>query len=175
MTTLSKALSQIGILVLLVGASAALAQGGGPAGGQQGAQQQIGQQQMAQQQMAQQQQLAQMDQTMQRLHQLEQQATQLSQGIAQRAGQAAAGQRGIQDQSMSQLCDSVASLARDMTATMDRVHQSLRDPALLRDPDLQRDMDRLRLNVEEMVGPLEESLKIMSRMQDRLHQPGTGN
>ena len=130
---------------------------------------------MSQQQMSQQQQLAQMEQTMQRLHQLEQQAGQLSRSMAQRAGHEGAGQLGARDQSMSRLCDSVATLAGDMTKTMDRIHQNLRDPTLLQDRDMQKDMDRLRLHVEDMAVPLEDALKTMERIQDRLHQPGSGN
>ncbi len=146
-------------------------------------------QQLSQQQMAAQQQMAQIDRTMQRLHQLEQQATTLAQTHAQRASQAAAGQNGAGlngaglngaglngagDQAMQQLCDSMANLAGDMTKTMDRIHQNLQDPALVQDKDMLKDMDRMRLHIEDMAGPLEDALNAMDRMQDRLHQPGSG-
>ena len=172
------------VVATLAAAAPAVAQSGGQTAGQQGVHQQqmaqqASQQQMAQQasqqQMLQQQQVAQMDQTMQRLHRLEQQAGELSRSMAQRAGQAGAGELGARDQSMSRLCDSVATLAGDMTQTMDRIHQNLRDPALLQDREMQKDMDRLRLHVEDMAAPLEDALTTMNRIQDRLHQPGTGN
>ncbi len=170
-----KALPLVTIAAAVLVAFPAIGQGGGQTAGRQGASQQQMTQQMTQQQAAaQQQQLAQMDQTMQRLHQLEQQASKLAQNMAQRAGQARAGQNGAGDQAMRQLCDSVANLAGDMTKTMDRIHQSLRDPALVQDRDRLRDMDRLRLHVEDMAGPLEDALKTMDRMQARLHKPGSG-
>ena len=157
-------------------AAPALAQRAGQMAGQGGAnQQQMGQQQAAQQQMAQQQmsqqQLAKMDQTMQRLHQIEKQANQLSQNMARQAGPSGQGQMGIRDQNMKQLCDSVATLARDMTQTMDRIHLQLRDPDMAQDRDMLRDMDRLRLHVEDMVGPMEDALKSMEQIQQRLHMP----
>ncbi len=163
------------VVATLAAAAPAVAQSGGQTAGQQGVHQQQMAQQASQQQMLQQQQVAQMDQTMQRLHRLEQQAGELSRSMAQRAGQAGAGELGARDQSMSRLCDSVATLAGDMTQTMDRIHQNLRDPALLQDREMQKDMDRLRLHVEDMAAPLEDALTTMNRIQDRLHQPGTGN
>jgi hypothetical protein len=170
MTLKIKAFPLVALTIAVVAAAPAVAQGGGQMAAQQGA----GQQQMGQQ-MAQQQQLAQMDQSMQRLHQLEQQATDLAQNMAQRAGQAGAGPLGPGDQAMQQLCDSVANLAGGMAKAMDRIHQNLRDPALVQDQDMLRDMDRLRLHVEDMAGPLEDALQTMTRMQDRLHQPGSGS
>lgn len=137
--------------------------------------QQVGQQATQQQQMARQQMMMQMEQTMQRLHRLEQQAGLLAQNMKQRASQGAGGQFATRDRAMLQLCDSVSDLSRGMLQTMDRIQQHLNDPALAGDRDMQRDMDRLRLHVEEMTGPLEEAIQDMDRIQDRLHKPDDGS
>ncbi|MDY7093008.1 MAG: hypothetical protein SX243_08560 [Acidobacteriota bacterium] len=188
----------VSVLSLLLVVGTVAAQGGAARGGAdpQGAQQQMNQQQAAQQQAAQQQaaqhmnqrQMERMTQALERVQRLEQRANRMMEQMAgtgkpaaggqSMGGQAMGGQMagmGDRDRQMMQLCDSVATLAGDMTRAMDRIHQNLQDPDFARDRDMQRDMDRLREHIEDMTGPLEDALQTMDRMRDRLHKPDAGS
>jgi hypothetical protein len=164
-----------GVAVAFFAASAfgaAQQQHGGQQGGtgqQQGQRQQpraqAPQQTSQQQESMARQQAQHMEQMQQRLHQLEQRAERLAGGFG------AQQQLGTRERSMLQLSDALRETTRSMRRSMDQLHLNLRDPDLIRDRDMQRDMERLHDRVGRMADQMDESLAIMERLRDRLHQP----
>lgn len=164
-------------LILACAASATMVHAQAGAGAQQ---RQKGQQQAqkAQQQAQQAQQQAQQQQQQQRLRQLEQ-ALQKTERIRDRLHQ--------MDQDMTRDMDRIRDqnrlrehqAVRDMGRALGQVADNLRGATLqlrnqereqlrLQDPEMQREMERLRQHVQNMGTQLEDGLKIMERLQQRL-------
>jgi len=111
-----------------------------------------------------------MDQTRDRLHQIEGQADALAKQFKKQVGKNG-GSNGL-NQQLCDLSGSVRDTARQASRTMDRIHQFANDPALQGDAATQRDMDRLRDHSRLMADQLEQSLQVMKQMQNRM---GDGN
>jgi hypothetical protein len=109
--------------------------------------------------------LNQLDRDRDRLHLLEQRAGRLAGGFG------SGPQLGDRDRSMQRLSESLRATTREMVQSMDHLRQSLQDPALAQDPTARRDMERLHERLGKMGDQMEESLRIMERLQQRLHRP----
>ncbi len=69
---------------------------------------------------------------------------------------------------LQQLCDAVGVQARETKRTLDQLHLMLQDRTMQQDRDMQQDMDRLRLHTDQMGDGMQEMLKTIERIQNRL-------
>jgi hypothetical protein len=166
------------LLVLAVApASVAMAQAGKPPVQPQGQQRpgQAAQRPQAPQTQQQQQQhqrmMTQMQETMQRVTQLQQRAHQLSQTAQQRVQGRA--QVTEQERLMQRTCEALDQHAQQLRMLGDRAQDMIRSRDFQRDQEMQRDMDRLRQHLNTMANELDGSLKLMERLQQRVHAPAT--
>jgi hypothetical protein len=98
--------------------------------------------------------------------------------IASRAGQLsqqfAEQQSRLRDQDrdrvrlVQQMCDSLQATAQETRRSMDRVHRMMQDRTLTRDEAMMRDVDRLREHLRTSGDNLQETLRTLERIQDRL-------
>jgi flagellar biosynthesis GTPase FlhF len=138
------------------------------AASQRGAQQQgRGQAQQQQQQQLQQQRLQQLEQSLQqtewcaKLHQMDQDMARQMERIREV-------ERFRDHQRIRDMGKSLAQMAQELHGATLQLRDRERDQQRIRDQELERDMERLRQHVQDMSGRLEEGLKIMERLQQRL-------
>lgn len=143
--------------------------------------------QQAQQQQLQrmQEQVQRLDETMRRMTQVQQRAQEMEQLMLQdmehvRHQEALQAQEGIrlQTQERLQQQEQVRLMARSMATAADGMSQamlSLREMVQTRasswDRDMEQQMERLRLNMQETCTQMEDGLRIMEHLRDRLSQP----
>ena len=126
-------------------------------------------QQIQQQQQQHQQMMTQMQQTVQRMTQLQQRAHQLAQNAQQHVQTRT--QATEQERLMLRTCEALDQQAQQLRTFGDRTQDMIRSRDFQRDRDMQRDMDRLREHLNTMATELDGSLKLMERLQQRLHVP----
>ncbi len=63
-------------------------------------------------------------------------------------------------------------MAQDMNRLMEHSRSMIQDQQFLRDREMQRDMERLHEHMNGMADQMENTLRVMERLQQRLHQPG---
>ena len=135
----------------------------------------MGQQRMAQQVPAQQMQQMQrmqeqarlLGETMQRMQRIQTQAHEMEQLMIrdmERLRQQSQLQERVRD-----MTHAYSNAAREMNQSMERVRDMLGDPGSNWGPDMEREMLRLREHMDDMAGRMEDGLKIMDRIRDRLH------
>lgn len=113
-----------------------------------------------------QQQMQDMAQRMSRIHD---RAHQLSQSMQQQMQQNQA-QQGEHQRLMLRTCQATEETARQMREMAERAREMQQSREFQGDRDMQRDMDRLRQHMDTMAGDMENTLRIMERMQERLRQ-----
>ncbi|MCA9736776.1 MAG: hypothetical protein R3E98_16905 [Gemmatimonadota bacterium] len=145
----------------------------------------MGQQRMAQQVPAQQMQQMQrmqeqarlLGETMQRMQRIQTQAHEMEQ-LMIRDMERLRQQSQLQERDLLRLREqervrdmthAYSNAAREMNQSMERVRDMLGDPGSNWGPDMEREMLRLREHMDDMAGRMEDGLKIMDRIRDRLH------
>ena len=76
-----------------------------------------------------------------------------------------------QERLMLRTCEAFEQQAQQLRQLGDRTQDMIRSREFQRDRDTQRDMDRLRQHLNTMATELDGSLKLMERLQQRLHVP----
>jgi hypothetical protein len=69
------------------------------------------------------------------------------------------------------MAHSMANAAGEMHQAMERFRDLARDNQTLWNQEMERDMERLREHMDQTCLQMEEGLKIMDRLRDRLHKP----
>ena len=147
---------------------------------------QISPAQQAQQQQLQrmQEQVQRLDQTIQRMTQIQQRAQEMEQLMLQdmerlRQQQVAHQQEGIQLQQEQRLRqqEQVRTMAQSMASAAGEMNQAMLSLRAMTqsqngpwDGDMEQQMERLRLTMQETCNQMEEGLRIMERLRDRLSQ-----
>ena len=155
--------------LMVAAASVTMAQAGNPPVQRPGQQRPTQQPQSPQQIQQHQQMMTQMQETMQRVTQLQQRAHQLAQNAQQHVQTRA--QVSEQERLMLRTCEAFEQQAQQLRQLGDRTQDMIRSREFQRDRDTQRDMDRLRQHLNTMATELDGSLKLMERLQQRLHVP----
>jgi len=136
--------------------------------GQQQAQkaQQQGQQQAQQQQ--QQQRLRQLDLALQRTERIRDRLHQMDQELTRDMDRIRDQDRLREHQAVRDMGRTLGQVADNLRGATLQLRDRERDQLQLRDQEMQRDMERLREHVQNMGVQLEDGLKIMERLQQRL-------
>jgi hypothetical protein len=136
--------------------------------------------QQAQQQQMQrmQEQMQRIDQTMQRMTQLQQRAQEMEQ-VSLRDMERLHQQEGLQVRSQEQLrtqeqirtmAHALAGAAGEMTQAMNGLREMARTSDGTMDRAMEQQMDRLREHMQETCDQMEDGLRIMEQLRDRLNQ-----
>ncbi|MDT8341717.1 MAG: hypothetical protein RQ751_09420 [Longimicrobiales bacterium] len=144
--------------------------------------------QQAQQQVARQQQMQQMQQRMQQLDQMTQRMERLQEQVRSmnRMLQQDMDRLRVQDQTRAQdrlrqserirdMGESMGLMAQQMRQAMLRLREVAGDPATGGDPAMVRTMERMQEHLRAMGDQLEEGLRIMEQLHQRLREGGPGS
>ncbi|MEE9132288.1 MAG: hypothetical protein V3U13_01890 [Gemmatimonadota bacterium] len=107
----------------------------------------------------------------QRMNRVMERANQFNQEMA-RQMQQSQGQYLEQHREMRRVGESMERMAQDMNRLMEHSRSMIQDQKFLRDREMQRDMERLHEHMNGMADQMENTLRVMERLQQRLHQPG---
>lgn len=137
--------------------------------------QQAAQQQSQQQAQQQQQRLAQMEQALQKTQRIRDRLHQIEQDMTRDMDRIRDQDRLREHQAVRDMGKALGQMANNLTAVTLQLRDREREHLQLRDPQMQQDMERLHEHVRAMGTQLEDGLKIMERLQQRLRvlQPGS--
>lgn len=143
------------------------------------------QQQQQQQVLRLQEQMAYMNQTMQRMAQIQERAHQLEQQLTRQMAQLwlhEGVEEGVNQQLQIQQHERLRAMvhatnegAQSAYRAMEQFRAMVGEPGAAWNAEAEREMARLRLHWEEIAGQLEQGLLIMERLRDRLGAPAGGS
>jgi len=128
--------------------------------------QQTGQQQQQQQM----QQMQQMQEMMQRMNGLMERNQQMNRDMNQRMQQAQNEQMRNQYQMMHRFSEQMGMTLGNMKNAAERCEMMLKDREMMRDRQMQQDMERMKKHLSDLTTEMDESLKTMERMVQRMKQ-----
>jgi len=109
--------------------------------------------------------MAQMQETVQRMNQLQERAHKLAQQAQEQVQDRA--RMTERERLMLRTSESFEQHAQQLKVVADRTHDMIRNQDFQGDQEMQRDMDRLRVHLNTMAGQLDESLQLMERLRLR--------
>jgi hypothetical protein len=128
-------------------------------------------QRMQEQAMRMQESMQQMQRLQVRAHEIEQQMLQQMERLRQQQMLAEQDRNRLREQErVRDMAHAMSTAAREMVQAMERARDMLGDPGSAWGPEMEQDMIRLREQMEEMAGSMDEGLAILQRLRDRLGQ-----
>jgi uncharacterized protein YukE len=111
-----------------------------------------------------------MQRVQQRAHDMEQMMLREMEQLRQREMLQEQDQLRLREQErIRDMAHSMANAAGEMNQAMERFRDLARDSQTLWNRDMERDMERLREHMDQTCVQMEEGLKIMDRLRERLH------
>ena len=112
--------------------------------------------------------MAQMQETVQRMTQLQERAHQLAQGAQQQMQQSQARSQATEQQRlMLRTCEAFDQQAQQMRMLAERAQEMIRSREFQGDGEMQRDMTQLRERLHAMANELDGALRLMERVRQR--------